>query len=160
MELLSYLITEYRTLFAVLFLLPLSALFDSFLYIRNKLVFWFQSAPEKHKERVQNVQRQIREWNDEGRTKQMCTARPGWMAMSLRVGKYKSTHKNIRIHIIITNRSREKKIVLESNRSHVIKRSFWRSRGNVIFARSSAAETRGFFVVKNEHSNEIVLKIL
>ncbi len=97
MELLAYLITNYRAIFAVIFLLPLSALFDTFLFFRNYIVFWLQSAPAKHELRVKYVQQQVREWNKEGRKTPMCTARPGWMAMSLRVGKYKSTHKRISI---------------------------------------------------------------
>ena len=30
----------------------------------------------------------------------MCTARPGWMAVSLRVGKYKKTLQNISVNLI------------------------------------------------------------
>ena len=30
----------------------------------------------------------------------MCTARPGWMAVSLRVGKYKKTMRNIRVNLV------------------------------------------------------------
>lgn len=30
----------------------------------------------------------------------MCTGRPGWLTVSLRVGKYKKTHKNIMINMM------------------------------------------------------------
>lgn len=30
----------------------------------------------------------------------MCTGRPGWLTVSLRVGKYKNTHKNIMINLM------------------------------------------------------------
>ena len=30
----------------------------------------------------------------------MCTARPGWMAVSLRIGKYKKTMRNIRVNLV------------------------------------------------------------
>lgn len=30
----------------------------------------------------------------------MCTGRPGWLTVSLRVGKYKKTHKNIMINLM------------------------------------------------------------
>lgn len=30
----------------------------------------------------------------------MCTGRPGWLTVSLRVGKYKKTHKNIKINMM------------------------------------------------------------
>ena len=57
------------------------------------------SAPHKHAERVAEVQAQVRAWDEAGRTSKMCTARAGWLAMSLRVGKYKKTHANIRINL-------------------------------------------------------------
>lgn len=43
---------------------------------------------------------QVRAWNDDGRKSTMCTARPGWMAVSLRVGKYKKTMRNINVNLI------------------------------------------------------------
>ena len=42
----------------------------------------------------------VRAWNDDGRKSTMCTARPGWMAVSLRVGKYKKTMRNISVNLI------------------------------------------------------------
>jgi len=44
---------------------------------------------------------QVREWKKEGgKKKYMCTGRPGWLTVSLRVGKYKKTHKNIMINMM------------------------------------------------------------
>jgi len=43
---------------------------------------------------------QVRCWNDNGRKSPMCTARPGWMAVSLREGKYKKTLHNVSINLI------------------------------------------------------------
>ena len=43
---------------------------------------------------------QVREWNANGRKTPMCTARPGWMAVSLRVGTYKKTMQNISVNLI------------------------------------------------------------
>lgn len=43
---------------------------------------------------------QVREWKKEGRKTYMCTGRPGWLTVSLRVGKYKKTHKNIMINLM------------------------------------------------------------
>ncbi len=43
---------------------------------------------------------QVREWRKEGSKKYMCTGRPGWLTVSLRVGKYKKTHKNIMINMM------------------------------------------------------------
>lgn len=42
----------------------------------------------------------VREWNEAGRKAPMCTARPGWMAVSLRVGLYKQTMQNISVNLI------------------------------------------------------------
>lgn len=43
---------------------------------------------------------QVREWRKEGSKTYMCTGRPGWLTVSLRVGKYKKTHKNIMINMM------------------------------------------------------------
>lgn len=43
---------------------------------------------------------QVREWKKEGGKAYMCTGRPGWLTVSLRVGKYKKTHKNIKINMM------------------------------------------------------------
>lgn len=43
---------------------------------------------------------QVREWRKEGGKTYMCTGRPGWLTVSLRVGKYKKTHKNIMINMM------------------------------------------------------------
>jgi hypothetical protein len=97
-ELIAYTITHHRWVLAC-FLMPVSFVFDGFWMLRVKLVFLMGSAPEKHDERVRDVQDQVREWAENPRGQKMCTARAGWLAMSLRVGKYKSTHRNIRIEL-------------------------------------------------------------
>lgn len=43
---------------------------------------------------------QVREWKNEGSKRYMCTGRPGWLTVSLRVGKYKKIHKNIMINLM------------------------------------------------------------
>lgn len=43
---------------------------------------------------------QVREWKKSGGGTYMCTGRPGWLTVSLRVGKYKKTHKNIMINMM------------------------------------------------------------
>ncbi|KAK2191875.1 hypothetical protein NP493_43g00011 [Ridgeia piscesae] len=42
----------------------------------------------------------VKSWCLGGSQLHMCTARPGWMAVSLRVGKYKKTMKNIRVNLV------------------------------------------------------------
>jgi hypothetical protein len=41
----------------------------------------------------------VKAWADSGVEGTMCTARPGWQTMSLRIGKYKKTSRNIRIDL-------------------------------------------------------------
>lgn len=43
---------------------------------------------------------QVREWKKDGAKAYMCTGRPGWLTVSLRVGKYKKTHTNIKINMM------------------------------------------------------------
>ena len=58
----EYLLTNYRELFAILILLPLSIVFNIYTALRNRMVFALQSAPQKHDERVKKIQREISEW--------------------------------------------------------------------------------------------------
>ncbi|XP_043941436.1 delta(24)-sterol reductase [Protopterus annectens] len=97
---LEYVIVHQRWIFVCLFLLPLSVIFDIYYYVRAWIVFKMCSAPKLHDERVKDIQRQVCEWkNQDGKT-YMCTGRPGWLTVSLRVGKYKKTHKNIMINLM------------------------------------------------------------
>ena len=96
---LAYTVTHHRWVLAC-FLMPVSLVFAGFWHVRSRLVFMMGSAPEMHEARVTDVQRQVRGWcDDHADGEKMCTARAGWLAMSLRVGKYKSTHRNIRIEL-------------------------------------------------------------
>ncbi|XP_036377811.1 delta(24)-sterol reductase [Megalops cyprinoides] len=97
---LDYVIINQRWIFVCLFLLPLSVIFDVYYYLRAWIIFKMCSAPKQHDQRVRDIQRQVREWKDEGGKTYMCTGRPGWLTVSLRVGKYKKTHKNIMINMM------------------------------------------------------------
>jgi delta24-sterol reductase len=97
---LEYIITNYRWFLVVFFLLPLSAFYDFFFAVRNAVMFMLRrSAPSLHNQRVKKVSESVTEWKNGTRTNQMCTARPGWQAMSLRAGKYKKTFKNINVDL-------------------------------------------------------------
>ncbi len=72
----EHVMVHYRWVF-VLFLLPVSFLYDIYFYLRNAIVFRLSSAPKKHLQKVQRVQAQVRKWRQEGERKPMCTARPG-----------------------------------------------------------------------------------
>lgn len=97
---LEYVLVHHRWIFVCLFLLPLSVIFDVYYYLRAWLVFKMCSAPKLHDERVRGIQAQVREWKKQGSKTHMCTGRPGWLTVSLRVGKYKKTHKNIMINLM------------------------------------------------------------
>ncbi|KAL1022502.1 hypothetical protein UPYG_G00028550 [Umbra pygmaea] len=97
---LDYVIVHQRWIFVCLFLLPLSVIFDVYYYLRAWIIFKMCSAPKQHDQRVRDIQRQVREWRKEGGGTQMCTGRPGWLTVSLRVGKYKKTNKNIQINMM------------------------------------------------------------
>ncbi|XP_078661242.1 delta(24)-sterol reductase-like isoform X2 [Branchiostoma floridae x Branchiostoma belcheri] len=73
-----------RGFIILVFCLPASFLFDTCLQLRNWFRRRFLSAPEKHDERVREIQRRIRRWNDlpADRRKPMCTSRPNWLSLS------------------------------------------------------------------------------
>lgn len=96
----EHVIIKQRWIFVCFFLLPLSVVYEIFLTLRNWVAFKYYSSPERHGHRVEHVQEQVRNWNKKGRVKLMCTARPGWMTVSLRVGKYKQTHEKIQVNLM------------------------------------------------------------
>ena len=91
---------KYRGVFIALFVLPISLVFKVYMSIRNKLVFWLNSAPDKHSQKVAKIQEQVKAWKQvTGGNIPMCTARPGWQAMSLKQGNYKKTHYQVKINL-------------------------------------------------------------
>ncbi|XP_045160263.2 delta(24)-sterol reductase-like [Mercenaria mercenaria] len=97
---LEYVIMHYRWVFVCLFLLPVSVVYDVWMYIRTWLIFKLNSAPKQHDKKVRHVQQQIKAWRADGMKTKMCTARPGWMNISFRRGLYKNTMKNIEVNLI------------------------------------------------------------
>ncbi|XP_076440884.1 delta(24)-sterol reductase-like [Babylonia areolata] len=97
---LEYVIINYRWVFVCLFLLPISVVYDIFMYVRNWLVFKFNSAPRQHEQRVKHVQEQVKRWRADGCQTPMCTARPGWSNISFRRGLYKKKMRNIDVNLI------------------------------------------------------------
>ena len=97
---LEYFLTHHRWIFVCLFLLPISAVYKIFFFARNKIVFWLASAPRLHGERVRAIQQQVRTWVAGERTgTYMCTGRPGWLTMSIKVGRYKETYNKVDINL-------------------------------------------------------------
>lgn len=93
-------ITKYRGIFVTAFVLPISLLFKVYMGIRNRFVFWLNSAPDKHSQKVEKVLEQVKKWKQEtDGSVPMCTARPGWQAMSLKQGNYKKTHFRVNTNL-------------------------------------------------------------
>ena len=80
-------LAKYRWIFVCFLLMPISVIFEFYLGVRNWFIFQLKSAPDLHDERVRRIQKTVKSWNNKGRSTKMCTGRPGWMTMSLRVGK-------------------------------------------------------------------------
>lgn len=57
--LLEHIMTNYRWVFVIFFLLPLSFLFEIFNYGRNWIVFNLSTAPRQHGKKVKEVQKQV-----------------------------------------------------------------------------------------------------
>ena len=110
----EHVIIHYRFIF-VMFLLPVSLVYDLYFYTRlvhykiyykrmsqeiiprSKIVFALSSAPTKHKEKVAGIQKQVREYQTNGEGKGMCTARPGWQTISPQNMEYKNKMYSINV---------------------------------------------------------------
>ena len=111
---LEYLLTHHRWIFVCLFLLPVSAVYKVFFYVRNKIIFWLASAPKLHNKRVQAIQQRVRTCiaSNERAQKYMCTGRPGWLTTCIKVGIYKDTYQKIDIDLCdILNIDEERQVV-------------------------------------------------
>ncbi|CAI4224200.1 unnamed protein product [Auanema sp. JU1783] len=86
---LEWFMFRFRWIFVILFLLPLSVVYDTYFAVRNWVVFKLQSAPNAHDRKVALIQKQVRSWNEGNKKTKMCTARAGWMTMSFRFPTYK-----------------------------------------------------------------------
>lgn len=96
-RLFEHILTHYRGIFATILLLPVSAIYDVYANVRNRVAFRLNSAPGRHDVRVQSVIRQIEDWKSRGAEQKLCTARSGWKTMSEMVPKYKLSHHKINI---------------------------------------------------------------
>ncbi|XP_042214180.1 delta(24)-sterol reductase-like [Homarus americanus] len=97
---LEFLLVHYRWVIVIFFLLPASFFYDIYYYSRSWIVFKLSSAPQHHGRRVQEVQKQVREWNETDQVVPMCTARPGWQTISFREGAYKKTLHKVAINMV------------------------------------------------------------
>lgn len=95
----EHIIVHYRFIF-VMFLLPVSCIYDLWFYTRSKIVFAMSSAPTKHKEKVAEIQKQVRDYQVNGKGKGMCTARPGWQTISPQNMEYKAKMYPINVNLV------------------------------------------------------------
>lgn len=100
-------ITHYRHIFIVIFLLPISIMYDIGLSMRR---WWYRSgrqwvqwalygekAANTHEDRVKYIQDQVKSVPD---GMKMCTARPTWFAMSLKDAVYKTKMARIDVSLM------------------------------------------------------------
>merc|ERR1711860_291787 len=99
MNLIEYILVNHRWIF-VLFLLPVSFVYDIYFYLRNAIVFKLSSAPRKHKKKVEDVSKQVQQWMEKGQKTKMCTARPGWQTISPQNMAYKNRMHQISINLV------------------------------------------------------------
>lgn len=82
------------------FLFPISLVYDVYYGIRGFFVsILYPNKPHEHSMRVEKIRQEVQDWIADGCKTKLCTARPGWQAMSLRAGRYKSSYRNININL-------------------------------------------------------------
>lgn len=74
MNLIDYIMTYHQWIF-VIWIVPISVLYDCFWFIRTRLSYTLTNTKGSHEERVKDVQAQVREWRASGAKTPMCTAR-------------------------------------------------------------------------------------
>jgi len=69
--------------------LPISRFYQMYGHMRTAHMQAMDSAPSLHAQRVEHVQRQFKQWKDEGGDRRIVTARPGWQRVSNKQSAYK-----------------------------------------------------------------------
>lgn len=114
-ELLAYIVTHHRWVVVCFFLMPASFILNTATMLYNWISFKWSSlqsfSREHHDTRVGKVQQSVRDWIASGKKTKLCSARPGWQTMSLRIGKYKKTSTGIPVshlrHVVEVNTDRQ-----------------------------------------------------
>ncbi|HJK96428.1 MAG TPA: FAD-binding protein [Polyangiaceae bacterium LLY-WYZ-14_1] len=83
------LFVKHRWATVVPIVLPLSKAFEAYWTLSNVYLREWRNAAAKHGERVAEVQRQIRAWNDAGRPGPLATSRKAWLSVAVRASEYK-----------------------------------------------------------------------
>ncbi|MCY1056492.1 FAD-dependent oxidoreductase [Nannocystis sp. SCPEA4] len=89
------LLTKYRSLLLVGVGLPVGFVFDAVLRTRARIYEALGAAPERHDEKVREIQEQVRRWASQpaSERKPMCTDRRTWMNLSTRFEPKHTWHK-------------------------------------------------------------------
>ncbi|KAI6184456.1 FAD-binding PCMH-type domain-containing protein [Aphelenchoides bicaudatus] len=84
-----------RGLVIVIFCLPASFIFDTFISLRCWFQRTFLSAPKDHLKRVRTIQEAVRKWNllPEKERRPLCTAKPNWLSLSTTFFKKDQCHQ-------------------------------------------------------------------
>ncbi|KAJ3107347.1 hypothetical protein HDU97_004228 [Phlyctochytrium planicorne] len=96
-QMIEELLLDYRFLVVIPIVLPLSMLFTKFWAIRDAFVRHIGKHFRSHDRTVKYIQDQIQRWRDNGAKKPLCTARPGFMMVTLRDGVYKTKDNAIEL---------------------------------------------------------------
>lgn len=92
-------LTDYRGLFCTVVLLPLSIILNTLQWISMQYRIYSANA-QKHNERVANISAAMRRLNEESKAsgekaQEICTARPGWANVSVKMGENKANKRKI-----------------------------------------------------------------
>lgn len=90
---------RFRWVFVVPILLPLSTLFNVLWGVRTFYYQRLRHAPERHDQRVRNIQEHIQNRRHRGAKGQFCTSRKNWMSISARMVDYKHPDNAIPIDL-------------------------------------------------------------
>jgi hypothetical protein len=77
--------------------LPISRAWQIYGTLRTSCMQALSSAPNLHAERVAMVQKQFKQWADEGGKRRIVTARPGWQRVSIKNSTYKKDCFQLRV---------------------------------------------------------------
>eukprot|EP00056_Hartaetosiga_gracilis_P002139 m.51064 g.51064 ORF g.51064 m.51064 type:complete len:507 (-) comp10927_c0_seq2:29-1549(-) len=121
-KIIGYIITYHRWVVVMVFLMPASLVMNTILYFQ---AWWALKAGkinkrsiEQHKNGVKKVVDAIEKWRKAADGTKLCTARPGWLAMSIRIGKYKDTHTGIpvgHLNSVVSIDKKKKTVFVEPN---------------------------------------------
>ncbi|TDJ09522.1 MAG: FAD-binding oxidoreductase [Deltaproteobacteria bacterium] len=95
----TMLLIDYRWIFVVPIVLPLSYFLTKIWDFRDWYYYKFKSHPELHEKRVQAIRDQILNWRNSGSSELLCTSRKWWQSISSRTTSYKKKENSIEVKL-------------------------------------------------------------